>query len=183
MLFYHYREIQRQIKEYKPDVIVGFGIVNSYLASRTAKKENIPFIYYWIDVLHRLIPEKAFQALGEYLEKKTIKNSTQVITINHKLEDVVISLGAENTEVIGAGIDLEKFDPKIKYSHIRQEYGIKDEDTLLFFMGFLYNFAGLKEVALELAKGKNENLKLLIVGNGDAYPELQNIVEKYNIRK
>ena len=181
MLFYHYREIKRQIKEYKPDVIVGFGIVNSYLASRTAKKENIPFIYYWIDVLHRLIPEKGFQPIGEYLEKKTIKNSTQVITINRKLEEVVKSYGAENTEVISAGIDLGKFDPKIKYSNIRQLYGIKDEDTLLFFMGFLYNFAGLKEVALELTKDRNENLKLLIVGDGDAYPDLQNIVKKHDL--
>ncbi len=181
MLFYHYREIKRQIKEYKPDVIIGFGIVNSYLASRTAKKEKIPFIYYWIDVLHTLIPEKGFQALGEYLERKTIKNSTQVITINHKLEDVVIGLGAENTEVIGAGIDLEKFNPKKNYLNIRQEYGIQKEDTLLFFMGFLYHFAGLKEVALELAKGRNDNLKLLIVGNGDAYPDLQSIVKKHDL--
>ena len=181
MLFYHRREIKRQIKEFKPDVIVGFGIINTYLASRIAKKEKIPFIYYWIDVLHRLIPEKGFQALGEYLERMTIKNSTQIIAINRKLEDFAKELGAENTKVIGAGIDLDKFDSNIKGSIIRQEYGIKDEDTLLFFMGFLYNFAGLKEVALELAKGEYENLKLLIVGDGDAYPELQNIVKKHDL--
>ena len=181
MLFYHRREIKRQIKEFKPDIIVGFGIINTYLASRTAKKEKIPFIYYWIDVLHKLIPEKGFQALGEYLERVTIKNSTQVITINHKLEEFVKRLGAENTEVIGAGIDLEKFNPTLDGSAIRQEYGINDEDTLLFFMGFLYNFAGLKEVAIELAKVENENIKLLIVGDGGVYHELQNIVEKHNL--
>ena len=160
MLFYHRREIKRQIKEFEPDVIVGFGIINTYLASRTAKKEKIPFIYYWIDVLHMLIPEKGFQALGEYLERATIKNSNQVIAINHKLEDFVKALGAENTKVIGAGIDLGKFDPNMESSNIRQEYGISDEDTVLFFMGHLYNFAGLKEIALELAKGEHPNLKL-----------------------
>ena len=181
MLFYHWKEIKRQIKEFKPDVILGFGIINTYMASRAAKKENIPFIYYWIDVLHRLIPEKAFQVLGEYLERVTIKNSTQVIAINRKLEDFVKGLGAENTDVIGAGIDLEKFDPNINGSKIRQEYGINDDDTILFFMGFLYNFAGLNEVALELAKGEYENLKLLIVGDGDAYPELESIVEKHDL--
>ena len=181
LYFYHRREIKRQIKEFKPDIIVGFGIMNTYLASREAKKEKIPFVYYWIDVLHRLIPEKGFQALGEYLERMTIKNSIKVITINHKLEDFVKGLGAQNTEVIGAGIDLNKFNPNIDGSTIRQEYGINDEDTLLFFMGFLYNFAGLKEVALELAKNKYNNLKLLIVGDGGAYPELQKIVEKHNL--
>ena len=181
MLFYHRREIKRQIKEFKPDVIVGFGIINTYLASRTAKKENIPFIYYWIDVLHMLIPEKGFQALGEYLERITIKNSTRVVAINHKLEDFVKALGATDTKVIGAGIDLEKFDPSLDGSNIREEYKINEEDKVLFFMGFLYNFAGLKEVALELAKGDHPNLKLIIVGDGDGYLELQSIVEKYDL--
>jgi glycosyltransferase involved in cell wall biosynthesis len=178
----HRKEIKRQMKEFKPDVIVGFGIVNTYLASRTAKKEGIPFIYYWIDVLHRLIPEKAFQPLGEYMERAAIQNSAEVITINHKLEEFVKSLGATNTSVIGAGIDLEKFDPALKGVSIRQQYNIKEDDIVLFFMGFLYQFAGLKEVALELAKGKYENLKLLIVGDGDAYSDLQDIVEKHDLK-
>ncbi len=181
VIFSHGREINRQIKEFKPDVIVGFGIINTYLASRAAKKENIPFIYYWIDVLHRLISEKKFQIFGEYLEKMTIQNSTKVITINHKLEDFVKQLGATNTEVIGAGIDLEKFNPNLNGSKMRREYGFKDEDIVLFFIGFLYHFAGLKELALELTNKKYENLKLLIVGDGDAYKDLQNIINNHNL--
>ncbi len=181
VIFSHGREINRQIKEFKPDVIVGFGIINTYLASRIAKKENIPFIYYWIDVLHRLITEKKLQIFGEYLEKMTIQNSTKVITINHKLEDYVKQLGAINTEVIGAGIDLEKFNPNLDGFKIRREYGINDDDVVLFFMGFLYHFSGLKELALEFANKKIENLKLLIVGDGDAYSDIQNIIEKYDL--
>jgi glycosyltransferase involved in cell wall biosynthesis len=181
VIFSHGREINRQIKDFKPDVIVGFGIINTYLASRIAKKQNIPFIYYWIDVLHRLIPEKPLQVLGEYLEKLTIKNSSEVVTINHKLEDYVKNLGATNTEVIGAGIDLEKFNPNLEGSKIRRKYGINDDNLVLFFMGFLYHFAGLKEIALELTNKKYENLKLLIVGDGDAYSDLQKIVEKHDL--
>ena len=48
-------------------------------------------------------------------------------------------------------------------------------------MGFLYNFAGLKEVALELAKGEHPHLKLLIVGDGEGFHELQDIVDKYDL--
>ena len=105
----------------------------------------------------------------------TIKNSTKVITINHKLEDYIKKLGATDTKVIGAGIDLEKFDPNLDGSKIRREYGINDDDTVLFFMGFLYHFAGLKELALEFANNQYEQLKLLIVGDGDAYSDLQKI--------
>lgn len=181
VLFSHRREIRRQIKEFKPDVIIGFGIINTYLASRVAKRENIPFIYYWIDVIHLLIPERRLQPLGKYLEKATINNSTHVLTINRKLEEYVKKMGAKNTSVIGAGIDLEKFDLNIDGNSIRQKYGIKDDDIVLFFMGFLYHFAGLKEVALELAKDKYENVKLLIVGDGDAYSDLQDIIKEHNL--
>lgn len=181
VIFSHWIEIKRQIKEFKPDILVGFGIINTYVASRIAKKENIPFVYYWIDVLHHLIPEKYFQLLGKYLEKNTIQNATQVVTINHKLEEFVRNFGAENTKVIGAGIDLNKFNPNLDGYKIRQKYGIKDDDILLFFMGFLYHFAGLKEVSLKLTNDKYNGLKLLIVGDGDAYSDLQIIIETYNL--
>ena len=181
----HKKEIKRQIREFKPAVIVGFGILNTYLASKIGKKCKIPFIYYWIDVLHTLISIKHLQFLGRYLEKSTIKNSSKVITINKKLAEFITKLGADNekTCVIGAGIDLKRFDPKIDGSKIRKRYGIKEYDIVLFFMGWLYHFSGLKEVALELAKIKDEkpNVKFLIVGDGDAFDDLQKIREEYNL--
>ena len=67
-------EIERQIKEFKPDIIVGFGVVNTYLASKIAKKEGIPFVYYWIDVLHKLIPERGFQPLGKYMDQHSLSS-------------------------------------------------------------------------------------------------------------
>lgn len=181
MLFSHYKEIQHQIKEYEPDIIIGFGIVNTYLASRIAKKEKIPFIYYWIDVLHMLIPDKGFETIGEYLEKLTIKNSTRVFTINKKLEEFVMNLGAKNTSVIGAGIDLEKFDPNLDGHEIRENYGFNNGDKVLFFMGYLYHFAGLKEVISKLNEFKYDNLKLLIVGDGEGYSDLNKLISRNNL--
>lgn len=178
-----WREINRQIKEFKPDVIVGFGLINTYIAARAAKKHNIPFVYYLIDVLYTLIPEKSLQFIGKQVKKGIIKNSDKVITINKKLSEFAVGLGADedNTPVIDAGIDLERFDPKIDGSAIRKEYGIKDDELLLFFMGWIYHFAGVKEVAEELGKGNHENIKLMVVGDGDAYQDLEDIKEKYNL--
>ncbi len=177
--FTHKKEIKRQIREFKPDVIVGFGIINTYLASKIAKKSKIPFVYYWIDVLHTLISIGQLQFLGRYLEKCTIKNSSRVITINKKLAEFVDELGAdkEKTCVIGAGIDLARFNPKLDGYEVRKTCGIKKDDIVLFFMGWLYHFSGLKEVAVELAKLSEEkpSVKLLIVGDGDAFDDLQRI--------
>lgn len=183
LLFSHKREIKRQIREFAPDVIVGFGILNSYSASRAVRRSRIPFIYYWIDVLHLLIPTRPFRIIGKLVESAALKRSDKVLVINDRLKDLVVGMGApeERTHVLRAGIDLRQFDTGIDGNVIRKRYGIDERDVVLFFMGFLYQFAGLKEVALKLAETGNSRLKLLIVGEGDAYNELKEIQDKYKL--
>ncbi len=179
LMITHHREIIRQIDEFKPDVIIAFGILNAWIAARLAHRHSIPFIYYWIDALDTLIPEKLFQMLGRILEKQTLHNSKKVIGINKTLREYAINLGAnpDNTALIGAGIDLDRFNPAIDGSAIRSIYGITKDDIVLFFMGWLYTFSGLKEVALELSRSRDcfPYLKILIVGDGDALSDLQRI--------
>ena len=185
LMITHRREIIRQINEFKPEVIIGFGILNAWIAARLARRYSIHFIYYWIDALDTLIHERLFQMLGRILEKQTIRNSIKVIAINKKLREYAINLGAnpESTIVIGAGIDLDTFNPTIDGSAIRSAYAIEQDDIVLFFMGWLYHFSGLKEVSLELARSRDRyrNLKIIIVGDGDALADLQQIREENHL--
>lgn len=185
LIISHRLEIKRQICEFNPDIIIGFGILNAWIASYYAKKNTIPFIYYWIDALDTLIPEKWLQFIGRFIERGTIKRSSTILAINEKLQEYVISLGAipEKTAVIGAGIDLERFHPAIDGTKIRELYGIEPDDVVLFFMGWLYHFSGLKEVAFELAANKEEycKFKLLIVGDGDAFDDLVAISDNHKL--
>ena len=182
-IFSYTKEIHHEIKDFCPNVIIAFGILNTYLAMRAAKKNEIPFVYYWIDVLHRLIPFKPFHALARSLESKTLRQADRVLVINEKLGDYVKELGAlpERTQMLRAGIDTDRFDPISKGDTIRQHYGLSKEDIVLFFMGWLYQFSGLKEVASQLARINNPHLKLLIVGEGDAFEALRQIREKQNL--
>ena len=183
-VFSYRKEIRHQIKDSCPDLIIGFGILSTYLAMRAARKNNTPFIYYWIDVLHRLIPFKPFHPIAMLLEHKTLRQADKVLAINERLKDYVKGLGAspEQTQILRAGIDIQRFDPLIKSDTLRQHYGLTRKDIVLFFMGWLYQFSGLKEVASQLARIDNPNLKLLIVGEGDAYEALQQIREKHNLK-
>jgi glycosyltransferase involved in cell wall biosynthesis len=185
-LFFAQRiEIARQIREFSPDVIVGLGILSSYLAARAAKRNVIPFVYYWIDVLHRLIPFKAFQPIGKILESNTLKQSDIVLAINKVLRNNLIGIGAlpEKTFILRTGVNVEQFNPSVNGSRIRRKYGIKEDDFVILFMGWLYHFAGLKEVARQLARTNENRLKLLIVGEGDAYEELSDIRESCGLQK
>ena len=185
LFFTHKKEIEHQVEVFRPDVILALGILNSYNASRIAKKHNIPFVYYFIDVIYALIPEKAFQKLGQLFTEKTIRNADLVITINKKLSEFAYSVCAkpESTILIDAGIDLNSYDPDLDDSKIRNEYGISEDDIVLFFMGWIYEFAGMKELARELGKNKKKypNYKILVVGDGDAYDEMCEIRDEYGL--
>jgi len=183
LIFSHKREIKRQIREFTPHVIIGFGILNAYLAMKSSRRNNIPFIYYWIDILHTLIPFKPLQNIAKLVERKTLEQADKVLVINERLKSLVIKLGANapRTSVVRAGVNLAQLEEN-NGDKIRTEHGIKKDDIVLFFMGWLYNFSGLREVALELVKAKNSHFKLLIVGEGDAFNELQEIKETYDLQ-
>lgn len=187
MLYTYNLEIDKQIKEFEPDVIVSHSILSNYLAMRLSKKNNIRFIFHMTDAQHTIIPSKFLQSLGRMIESKILKNADRVITINDKLKDYAIKMGANPnaTFVVKAGIDLIRYDPKISGGKIRNKYGIKSNDIVLFFMGWLYHFSGLKEVAIELSKIQDEkpNIRFLIVGDGDAFNDLEKIRDKHKLDK
>lgn len=182
LVYTHRCEINRQFEEFKPDVIIGFGILNANIAITLAKKRNIPFVYYIIDELHRLVPQKYFQKLAKYIESKNMKNADKVLSINEGLREYTIKMGADpkNTEVIRAGVDLERFS-SANGDAIREMYGLKENDVVLFFMGWLYDFSGLRELATELAKYGMDKFKLLILGKGDLWDDLQAIKKEYGL--
>lgn len=183
LVFSQKKEIDRQAKDFAPDVIVGLSVL-AYLAGKAAKRNHIPFVYYWIDVSHRLIPFKILHLIGWTIERRTTRLADRVLTINEKLKEYVIKMGSspERTQVLRTGVDFRRFDPSTSSVTIRKQYGLTREDVVLFYMGWLYRFSGLKEVALQLQKFDDHNVKLVIVGEGDAYTELQRIREKFRLQ-
>jgi len=188
-LFSSRKEIKKQIKEFNPDIIIGFSsVLSNYWGAIFANNARIPYIYYWYDIVHVLNVPKQFSWLAKLIEKRIIKKSDKIVVINDVLKDYIIDFGAdpEITEVIPGGVDFERFNPsKVDSNYYRQKYGFSDEDTVLFFMGWLYHFAGLKEVVKELSQIRNEhhNIKLLIVGRGDAYSDLKDLIKTYKLEK
>ncbi len=188
-LFSSRKEIKKQIKEFNPDIIIGFSsVLSNYWGAVFANKAKIPYIYYWYDIVHVLNVPKQFSWLAKIIEKRIIKKSDSIVVINEVLKDYIIDFGADPkiTEVIPGGVDFERFNPlNVDSNYYREKYGFSDEDTVLFFMGWLYHFAGLKEVIKELSQIKDEhpNIKLLIVGRGDAYSDLKDLIKIYELEK
>ena len=135
---FHSIAIIKQIKSFRPDVVVGMGILNAYLTARIAKVFGIPFVYYLIDSLHTLIPEKLLRPFGRLLEHKTLKLANQVLAINKHLGQYAKKMGALGApEIITAGIDNLRFNSKIDGRPIRKKLDIPENALVIFFMGWL----------------------------------------------
>ena len=182
----HRKEIKRQIGEFRPDIIIGFGVLNASIGIDQAKKHDLPFIYYIIDELHRLLPQRILRYPAKLIEMRNMRQSRLVISINQGLRDYTIEMGATRgkTLLIRAGIDLIKFDSEIDGTAVRDRYGIAQDDILMFFMGWLYEFSGLKEITEEMISGQErmKRIKLMVIGKGDLWNYLSSIKDKMGDR-
>lgn len=176
----HLLETRRQIREFRPDVIVGLGILNAFTGIWLARRAGIPFIYYLIDELHKLTPQLLLRGLSKVVEQANLRRASLVLSINEALRDYTVEMGAppERSRALAAGIDLERY-LFADGSEVRQRYGFAETDLVLLFVGWLYPFSGLKEVAEELLRMPHSSptVRLMAVGRGDLWEELKRLAE------
>ena len=175
LVFTHWLEVRRQFREFRPDVVVGFGILNAWLGIRVARRHEIPFVHYVIDELYRLMPRRMLQGLSKAVEQADYQRATVVLSINEALRDYTVSMGAraERTKVLPAGVDLRRY-ANADGLAVRKRLGLADGDLVLFYMGWLYSFSGLSEVAEDIVKHSagRSTPKLLAVGKGELWEPL-----------
>ncbi len=174
MVFTYGPEIHKQVSQFRPDVVIGNDILTTIMAWKAARSRNIPVVFFALDIEYKLVPFGFLQPLAKLIEKHNIRTADIVIAINEKLREYTIAMGAkpDKTLVLKTGFDPQKFDPNTDGTEIRNKYGIAPTDIVLLFVGWLYDFSGLKEVALEIAKRSDGRVKFLVVGDGDAYAEM-----------
>ncbi len=186
LIFSHRREIERQIREFAPDAIISLGILNSYLAMRAANKNSIPFVYYWGDVPHLLIPFKCFRPLGKFVEGKTLRHTGVALATNKRLRARLVEIGAHpgRAYVLSHGIDFERFNPElVSGSKVREQYGIGQDDVVITYIGRLSRITGVREVAFDLSKVDNSQLKFLVVGTGSREGELRQMQQGLELQE
>lgn len=164
----HHAALSRLIRESRPDVIVSYALSTGWPALRLARRHGIPFVFHVIDALNAIVPTGALRPFARAVERRLFAASDEVILINEHLRDYAIRMGAppERARVLRTGVDLARFDPAADGADARAELGIAPGDFILFFMGWLYDFSGVREVAASLVDAP-AGVRLLVVGDGD----------------
>lgn len=168
----HRAELLHLLRQAPPDVIVSYALSTGLPALRLARRYGIPFVFHVIDALHAIVPSRLLRPIARRVERYLFAAADEVILINDHLRDYAVRMGArpERARVLRSGVDLRRFAPAANLA-LRAELGIAPDDWVLFFMGWLYPFSGVREVAVSL-NGAPPQVKLLVVGDGDDYEAL-----------
>ena len=179
-------DLLKYIKKNRPDIIIGFSITNGLIGLILAKIFRIPYIFYCIDLLHTLVPITYAQDFAKLISRFLFKKSDRVIVVTKFLENYVLNEGAtpNKVKILLNGISLENtIVDNDRFKTLKSNLSIKDTDFVILYMGYLYDFAGLKEIIdyyhSDVKSGKL-NLKFLIVGDGGIYNQLINTVKIVN---
>jgi len=172
----HAITVRRQIHVFEPDVVIGYSIVNSFVAMRLARRLGIPFVYQTIDALPELVPWKWLRGLARIFVSANYKGAQRILLISDSLVDFAISLGAARSKcsVIPAGVDLELYSSPNSGKTLRAELGLESTDLVLGYLGYVYPSSGLTELLSKIAekKSRGARIALLLIGDGDGREEL-----------
>ena len=175
--------IKQTILKNKIDIILLYGsITNGIQTIQVAKELKIPIAYRLLDISHGLVRIPLVKNLAKKYESKVLSNSIKVLATTPDLSRYAIEMGAkkELVEFFHLGINTYDFKPLKKDLVFAESLGISNDDIVLIFVGTIYPFAGLIELVSDFEKieEQNPNIKLLIVGGGPSYNELQKLVIK-----
>ena len=183
----------REIIEWKPDVIHSQCEFFSFqYARRISKLTGAPIVHTYHTLYEQyvkyLIPSRRIgKCVVRVVSRKRLKRCKCVIAPTSKVEDALRSYGLRNDiSIVPSGISLEQHKKRLsaeERSQKRKALGIEDHHTVLINLGRLGTEKNLGEL-LELyskAIKKNGNLKFLIVGDGPAREELEELCVKLGI--
>ena len=179
--------IKKTVIENKIDVILLYSVAtNAIQTVKVGKELGIPVILRELDVNHGLVKIPIVRQLAKKTEKSALSNATKVLTTTPDMTRYVIEMGAkdENVEYFPLGINFLDFKPVNKDQELAKELGIRPEDTVIVFIGTVYDFAGLDNIIIkfETLKKKIKNIKFVIVGGGRDFNRIRSLVARRNLQ-
>ena len=183
----------RELIEWKPDVIHSQCEYFSYqFAGYISRKTGAPIVHTYHTLYEQYVtyifPSRRLGAyLVGVLSKYRLRKAEAVVAPTAKVEQVLRNYGLHNPiHVVPSGIALEQHKQRITEEerlHRRSELGIPKDAVVLLNLGRLGTEKNLTELVelFAVARGHNEKLYMLIVGDGPARKELEETAARLEI--
>lgn len=178
------KAIGRLAEDLKVDVIHAHSpSTNGLAAARAALKLRLPVVYelrYYDEDAAVDRGKTSYNSLRyrltRRLEQSALEKATRVTTISNALRADLISRGIDAARIfeIPNGVDTGYFQPQEPDAELFARYGLAGK-TIIGFIGSFYFYEGLEHLidAMILLLAKRSDVKLLLVGEGEAEPMLR----------
>ena len=183
----------RELIGWKPDVIHSQCEFFSYqFAGFISRKTGAPIVHTYHTLYEQYVtyifPSKRIGAffVGK-LSKYRLRKAEAVVAPTQKVETVLKNYGVRNPiHVVPSGIALEQHKERIteeERAERRRALGIPEDHTVLLNLGRLGTEKNLSELIelLAIALPNNPKLTMLIVGDGPARKELEELARKLGV--
>jgi len=195
LLMYNYLTASKLVndlvrgEDFKYDIVIAHDWL-SVIAGTAIKRElGLPFVF------HVHSTEKG-RTLGHgsdviyNIELRGGQLADIIVTVSNAMRDELITLGfpAEKIRVIYNGVDPQKYSmqqvSKEKIFELRQNYGLKDDDLMILFLGRLVWVKGVDKLvgAMPHVLRKIPNAKLVVVGLGEMRDYLEKMVQNLKLQ-
>jgi glycosyltransferase involved in cell wall biosynthesis len=185
--FTHHREIRKTIRAKKIDAVVLYGVATNGLQTiHNARRLHIPVVFRSIDILNRMVAYRFLRPFTRMLEKLVYSRADMVLTLTPTLNKYVTGLGARENRVrlLPMPVDTGIFCPSPAPAELRRQWGIKETDSVILYMGTLFDFSGLDGIIRQLPGiiAQVPEAKLLIVGDGPQRQKLEGIIADMGLK-
>ena len=181
----------QKITRWKPDIIHSQCEFSTFfIARRIAKKLNIPIVHtyhtVYEDYTHYFSPNQKWgRHMAASYSRWVLKQTACVIAPTDKVRTILTGYKIDrDIRVIPTGIDLRKFTaaaPPERLLDLKRELGIPAENRVLISVGRLAKEKNLEEILTFHAKMQQDNITLIIVGDGPHRASLAHFAQQLGI--
>ncbi len=183
------KRIEKVISMENPDIIHAHSpSLNVIPALKVGRRYNIPVVYearaFWEDaaVDHGTFKESSFKyRVSRFIETRFFKKVDAIFTISEGMRKEMIARGISEKQItiIPNGVDTKQFSTIPRDEFLSQKKNIKGK-KVLGFIGSFYHYEGIDlliDAFAEILK-KNNNVVLLLVGDGPEYTKIREMTDK-----
>ena len=185
-----YKKIRKIIQEFKPDIVHTHASKSGFIGRLAASKEKVPVIVHTFHghVFHSYFG-KTKTSIYKSIERRMAKKSDAVITISKKQKEEICNefgiVKPDKARIIPLGFDLSKFrENQVELrTEFRSKFEIGEKDLAIGIIGRLApikNHMLLINSAFEIAKDSDQNLKIVIIGDGQLRIDLETTCNELN---
>ncbi|MBU1546700.1 MAG: glycosyltransferase family 4 protein [Proteobacteria bacterium] len=167
--------VQKKIKQLQPDIVHTHDRI---FKADIASVHSIPHLA-WVKKIRGKSFPSLYDLVTGWVERRLyVKGGCQKILPVSELAAQEICqeypFVREKMEIMPPGIDLEKFgrrSPEWR-AQARQEFGVKEDDILVLFVGMNFELKGLDQLLASISRAqgiiKKKRFRLLVAGKGNA---------------